>query len=120
MRMPPRFYQYPSASRDALAAANGGIDNDKKKTCKCNGARLSDHRRCRYSPAMPDDPQDFDGFKASDFDPPPHLMAPEDPAEYDAGLRASVERALADPRPRIPHEQVMAQMQAIIDRHKKR
>ncbi|PDH67969.1 MAG: stability determinant [Sphingomonadaceae bacterium MED-G03] len=47
-------------------------------------------------------------------------MAPEDPAEYDAWLRASVERALADPRPRIPHEQVMAQMQAIIDRHKKR
>lgn len=68
---------------------------------------------------MPDDPPDYDGFTASDFDPPPHLRAPEDPAEYDAWLRASVEAALADPRPGIPHEIVMQKMQAIIDRHKK-
>ncbi|EQB16278.1 type II toxin-antitoxin system RelB family antitoxin [Sphingobium lactosutens] len=79
---------------------------------------LPDQRRFRYSPFMPDDPPDFDGFTPSDFDPPPHLMAPEDPAEYDAWLRAAVERALADPRPGIPHEQVMAQMQAIINRRK--
>jgi hypothetical protein len=57
---------------------------------------------------MPHDPPDFEGFSASDFDPPPHLMSPEDPAEYDAWLRASVEAALADPRPGIPHDQVMA------------
>lgn len=67
---------------------------------------------------MPDDPPDEDGFTASDFDPPPHLMSPEDPVEYDAWLRAEVERALADPRPGIPHEEVMRKMQAIIDRRK--
>lgn len=65
---------------------------------------------------MPDD----DAFTESDFDPPPHLMSPEDPAEYDAWLRAQVEAALANPAPGIPHDIVMARMQAILDRHKNR
>lgn len=63
---------------------------------------------------MPDD----DAFTESDFDPPPHLMSPEDPAEYDAWFRASVEAAIADPTPGIPHEEVMKELQAILDRHK--
>ncbi len=37
---------------------------------------------------------------------------------YDAWFRAKVEAALTDPRPGIPHEQVMAKMWAIIDRRK--
>lgn len=37
---------------------------------------------------------------------------------YDAWLRAEVEASLADPRPGIPHDEVMAEMQAIIDRRK--
>lgn len=44
----------------------------------------------------------------------------EEAEAYDAWLRAKVEKAMASTRPHIPHEQVMAQMQAIIDRHKKR
>ena len=44
----------------------------------------------------------------------------EEAEAYDAWLRAKVEKAMASTRPRIPHEEVMAQMQAIIDRHKKR
>lgn len=58
-------------------------------------------------------------MSGTDFDPPPHLMSPEDPAEYDAWLRARVEAALTDPRPGIPHEIVMQKMQAILDRRKK-
>lgn len=63
---------------------------------------------------MPED----EAFTESDFDPPPHLMSPEDPAEYDAWFRASVEASLADPSPTIPHDEVMKMMQAIIDRRK--
>lgn len=37
---------------------------------------------------------------------------------YDAWFREKVEAALIDPRPRIPHDQVMAEMWAIIDRRK--
>lgn len=38
---------------------------------------------------------------------------------YDAWFRAKIEKALADPRASIPHEVVMAQVQAILDRSKK-
>lgn len=33
---------------------------------------------------------------------------------YDRWFRAKVERAMADTRPTIPHDQVMAEMEAII------
>jgi len=39
----------------------------------------------------------------------------EEAAAYDARFRAKVREALDDPRPGIPHEQVMAEMQAIIE-----
>lgn len=40
----------------------------------------------------------------------------EDEAAYDTWFRAQVEAALASTEPDIPHEQVMAEMQAILDR----
>lgn len=43
----------------------------------------------------------------------------EEAEAYDAWFRAKVERSLADPRPPIPHEQVMAEMKALIDSHRK-
>lgn len=42
----------------------------------------------------------------------------EEAEAYDTWLRAKVEKAMASTRPRIPHDQVMAKMQAIIDRRK--
>ena len=36
-------------------------------------------------------------------------------ASYNAWLRAKVERARADPRPPIPHDEVMARMDARIE-----
>jgi hypothetical protein len=43
--------------------------------------------------------------------------------EYDAWFRAKVQRALQDPRPSIPHEEVMAHItaaiQAVADRQKR-
>jgi hypothetical protein len=39
----------------------------------------------------------------------------EEAEAYDLWFRAKVREALDDPRPGIPHEQVMAEMQAIID-----
>lgn len=63
---------------------------------------------------MPED----DAFTEADFDPPPHLRGPEDPVAYDQWFRAKVEAALASDKPRIPHEEVMRRMQAIIDRRK--
>lgn len=38
----------------------------------------------------------------------------EQAANYDRWFRAKVEASLADPRPSIPHDQVMAEMDAII------
>ena len=44
----------------------------------------------------------------------------EEAEAYDTWFRAKVEAALADPRLGIPHDRVMAEMQAIIDRRKTR
>lgn len=40
----------------------------------------------------------------------------EQEASYTAWLRAKVAASLADPRPAIPHDEVMAEMDALIDR----
>lgn len=42
----------------------------------------------------------------------------EEAEAYDAWFRAEVEAAMASNEPGIPHEQVMAEMRAIIDRRK--
>ena len=41
-----------------------------------------------------------------------------DPGEYDAWFRAKVQEALDEPGPGIPHAEVMALTQALIDRHR--
>jgi hypothetical protein len=45
---------------------------------------------------------------------------PEEAAAYDKWLREKVAASLADPRPAIPHDEVMAHAQAIIDEAKAR
>jgi hypothetical protein len=40
----------------------------------------------------------------------------EDDPEYDAIVRAKIEAALNDPRPMVPHEEVVRQMDALLDR----
>lgn len=42
-----------------------------------------------------------------------------DPDAYDAWFRAKVHEALADTRPAVPHEQVMDEAQALIDRKRR-
>jgi hypothetical protein len=42
----------------------------------------------------------------------------EEAEAYDAWFRAKVERSLANPGPGIPHEEVMARMKTIIDKHR--
>jgi len=42
----------------------------------------------------------------------------EEAEAYDAWLRAEIEASLADPRPGIPHDQVMAELRAIIEAKK--
>lgn len=44
----------------------------------------------------------------------------EEAEAYDAWFRAKVEKSLADTRPPIPHDQVMAEMRALIDRRRKK
>ena len=44
----------------------------------------------------------------------------EEAEAYDAWFRAKVETVLADPRPGIPHDQAMAKLRAIIEKHKDR
>ncbi|WP_025560975.1 type II toxin-antitoxin system RelB family antitoxin [Sphingomonas sp. UNC305MFCol5.2] len=41
----------------------------------------------------------------------------EDAEAHDAWFRAKVEKAMASREPGIPHEEVMAEMRAIIERH---
>lgn len=42
-----------------------------------------------------------------------------DPEAHDAWFRAKVQEALADPRPTVPHRQVMDEAQARIDRKRR-
>ena len=42
----------------------------------------------------------------------------EEAEAYDAWFRTEVEASLADPRPLIPHDQVMAELRAIIEAKK--
>jgi DNA-damage-inducible protein J len=42
-----------------------------------------------------------------------------DPKAYDAWFRAKVQEALADQRPAVPHQQVMREAQALIDRKRR-
>ena len=44
----------------------------------------------------------------------PGVTGPSDPVEYDKWFRAKVQESLDDPRPTIPHAQVMAEMEAFI------
>jgi len=43
----------------------------------------------------------------------------EQEASYVAWLKAKVQASLDDPRPNIPHDQVMARMRAMLDAKKK-
>jgi len=47
--------------------------------------------------------------------PCPELEIDQDEAAYTHWLRAKVQEAIDDPRPGIPHAQVMAEMRAIIE-----
>lgn len=44
----------------------------------------------------------------------------EEAEAYDVWFRAKIEKSLADTRPPIPHDQVMAEMRALIDRRRKK
>lgn len=44
----------------------------------------------------------------------------EQAASYDRWFRAKVKASLADPRPSIPHDEVMARMNAIIEKAEKK
>jgi len=44
----------------------------------------------------------------------------EDAAAYDAWFRDKVQRAMTSGRPSIPHAEVMAMAQSILDKHKPR
>jgi hypothetical protein len=46
--------------------------------------------------------------------------SPEEAAAYEAWLKQKVAASLADPRPPVPHDEVMAGIQAIIDEAKAR
>jgi len=44
----------------------------------------------------------------------------EDREAYDAWFRAKVEKAMTSTEPGIPHDQVMAMMQEIVEKHRPR
>ena len=44
----------------------------------------------------------------------------EEAEAYDAWFRRKVEASLADERPPLPHDQVMAEMRALIDSRRKK
>jgi hypothetical protein len=48
----------------------------------------------------------------------PEFATPEEAAAYEKWLREKVAASLADERPTIPHDDVMAEMRAVIDAHR--
>jgi hypothetical protein len=113
---PPASISNMSLTRTRVPATIGrppqmaGSTAIRGKPAKVMIAKLSDKLRDCYSGSMPDDAP----YTASDFDPPSDLMSPEDPAAYDAWFRAQVVAAMASDEPCIPHDQVMAELRAII------
>ena len=69
------------------------------------------HVRLEYSNAIAEEealmPNEYSPL-VSEFDNAEHE------ARYTAWLQAKVAKALADPRPPIPHDEVMAEMEALI------
>ena len=69
------------------------------------------HVRLEYSNAIAEEeapmPNEYSPL-VSEFDSAEHE------ARYTAWLQAKVAKALADPRPPIPHDEVMAEMEALI------
>ena len=64
-------------------------------------------------------PDVYVGFNMTDLTPiESEFATSEDAAAYDAWFRSKVERAMASTAPKIPHDQVMAEMRAIIERAK--
>ncbi len=49
---------------------------------------------------------------------PPPIVSEFVTEAHDAWFRAKVEKAMASEEPGIPHDEVMAMAQAIIDKHK--
>ncbi|MFW2829291.1 stability determinant [Sphingomonas sp. ID0503] len=43
----------------------------------------------------------------------------EEAEAHDAWVRAKVARAIASDKPRVPHDQVVAEVRAIIEKHRK-
>ncbi|TXC72492.1 stability determinant [Sphingomonas ginsenosidivorax] len=57
----------------------------------------------------------------ADLNPIESEFATTEEAEaYDAWFRAKVEKAMTSTAPGIPHDQVMAEMQAVIEKHRPR
>lgn len=72
------------------------------------------------TPSSPDH-LDTLNFHMTDLTPiEPEFATSEDAAAHDAWFRAKVERAMASKEPSIPHDQVMAERRAIIERAERR
>lgn len=52
---------------------------------------------------------------AADYDLPEPPVAPCTPEEYDEWYRAKVQEALDDPRPSVPHDEAMIQLEAMLE-----
>lgn len=81
----------------------------------CNGDQTVSHAKGIFAP------DDVDGILSvmTKLTPIESEFATTEEAEaYDAWFRAQVEASLADPRPGIPHDQVMAELRAIIEAKK--
>lgn len=59
-------------------------------------------------------------MSTSFFPRTPLTETEEQAASYDRWFRAKVQAALDDPSPGIPHDQVMAEMQALIESKRKK
>jgi hypothetical protein len=59
-------------------------------------------------------------MSTSFFPQTPLTETEEQDASYDRWFRAKVQAALDDPSPGIPHDQVMAEMQALIESKRKK
>jgi hypothetical protein len=102
-RLTPRLVHPPLPPRSALAKPFAPV------WVKPQRHLPSAYRPTRYIPLMANLTPIESEFATS-----------EDAAAHDAWFRAKVERAIASTSPSIPHDQVMAKMQAIIERAKRR
>ena len=116
-------HAHARSRHDGASAAHRRVHRNPGKACQRHAVKVRDISRTfkrRPPAALPSSTHPRYIPRMTKLSPIESEFATTEEAEaYDAWFRAKIESRLASKAPGIPHDEVMARMQAIIDRRKK-